>query len=158
MSEENKNLEEVSDENKKVNKNKVVHIPKSKRLPTLTKKEKREQGIGKDEGRAILRYIRISPRKVRIVLNLIRNKRVEEAIGILRNTQKAASPILLKILNSAIANAVNNNGLDMDDLYIKEAYADQGPTLKRIRPRAQGRANRINKRTSHITIIVKEMK
>jgi len=155
VSEENKNLEE--NKNETVNKRKVVHIPKSKRLPRLTKKEKREQGIGKDEGRAILRYIRISPRKVRIVLNLVRNKRIGEAIGILKNTPKAASPIILKLLNSAIANAVNNNGLDVDNLYIKEAYANQGPTLKRIRPRAQGRANRINKRTSHITIVEKEM-
>lgn len=155
MSEENKNLE-VDSESKAVNKKKVVHVPKSRRLPTLTKKEKREQGIGKDEGRAILRHIRISPRKVRIVLNLIRNKGIEDAKGILTNVPKAASPILLKILNSAIANAVNNNGLDIDNLYISEAYADQGPTLKRIRPRAQGRANRINKRTSHITIVVRE--
>ena len=155
MSEENKNLE-VDSESKAVNKKKVVHVPKSRRLPTLTKKEKREQGIGKDEGRAILRHIRISPRKVRIVLNLIRNKEIEDAKGILTNVPKAASPILLKILNSAIANAVNNNGLDIDNLYISEAYADQGPTLKRIRPRAQGRANRINKRTSHITIVVRE--
>lgn len=155
MSEEYKNVE-IDNEDKKVNKKKVVHIPKSRRLPTLTKKEKREQGIGKDEGRAILRHIRIAPRKVRIVLNLIRNKGIEDAVGILKNTQKAASPILLKLLNSAIANAVNNNGLDAEELYIAEAYADQGPTLKRIRPRAQGRANRIKKRTSHITIIVKE--
>lgn len=155
MAEENKNLE-VDNESKAEDKKKVVHIPKSRKLPTLTKKEKRERGIGKDEGRAILRHIRISPRKVRIVLNLIRNKGVETAKGILRNTPKAASPILLKILNSAVANAVNNNGLDMDNLYVSEAYADQGPTLKRIRPRAQGRANRINKRTSHITIVVRE--
>lgn len=154
MSEEKKNLE-VSNE---VKKNKVVHVPKSKRLPVLTKKEKREQGIGKDEGRAIVKYIRISSRKARIVLNLIRNKGIVEATGILKNTPKAASPILLKLLNSAIANAVNNNGLDSESLYIAEAYANQGPTLKRIRPRAQGRANRINKRTSHITIVVKERK
>lgn len=154
MSEDNKNLE-VKNESKIVS-TRVVHIPKWRRLPTLTKKQKREQGIGKDEGRAILRYIRISSRKVRIVLNLIRNRGVEEARGILKNTPKAASPILLKILNSAVANAVNNNGLDLDNLYISEAYANQGPTLKRIRPRAQGRANRINKRTSHITIVVRE--
>ena len=115
MAEENKNLE-VDNESKAEDKKKVVHIPKSRKLPTLTKKEKRERGIGKDEGRAILRHIRISPRKVRIVLNFIRNKGVETAKGILRNTPKAASPILLKILNSAVANAVNNNGLDIDNL------------------------------------------
>jgi large subunit ribosomal protein L22 len=113
-------------------------------------------GIGKDEDRAVLRYARISSRKVKIVIDLIKNKNLDEAYGILKFTPKAASSILMKLIKSAEANAVTNNGLDRDELYVAEAYANQGPTLKRIMPRAQGRANRINKRTSHITVIVSE--
>ena len=108
------------------------------------------------EAKAILRYARISPRKVKIVIDLIRNKPVGEAIGILRNTPKAASPIVDKLLCSAIANAENNHSMTADTLYVKEVYANPGPILKRIQPRAQGRANRINKRTSHITVVVGE--
>ena len=108
------------------------------------------------EARATLRYARISPRKVKIVNDLIRNKPVGVAVGILRNTPKAASELLLKLLNSAIANAENNHGMNVDNLYIAEIFANPGPILKRIMPRAQGRAFRINKRTSHITIVLKE--
>lgn len=122
----------------------------------LTKKEKRALGIGKDQGIATLKYARIAPRKVKIVLDLIRNKDIDEAYAILRYTPKAASEILFKLLESAEANAVNNNELDKDELYVADCFANQGPTLKRIRPRAQGRASRIRKRTSHITIVVKE--
>ena len=110
----------------------------------------------KKEARAVLRYARISPRKVNIVNDLIRNKPVDEAMGILYNTPKAASELLIKLLGSAVANAENNFGMSGDNLYISEIYANEGPTLKRIRPRAQGRAFRIMKRTSHITIVVKE--
>ncbi len=110
----------------------------------------------KTQAKAILRYARISPRKVNIVNDLIRNKDVATARGILMNTPKAASELLIKLLDSAVANAENNFGLDTDKLYIAEIYANAGPTLKRIRPRAQGRAFRIRKRTSHITIVVKE--
>lgn len=124
----------------------------------LTKKEKRALGIGKDEGRAVLRYARISSRKVKIVLDLIKDKGLDEAYGIVKYTPKAASELLYKLLKSAEANAVNNNGLERDDLYVSEAYANQGPTLKRVMPRAQGRANRIKKRTSHITLALKERK
>ncbi len=105
---------------------------------------------------ATLRYARISSRKVKIVLDLIRNKPVGEAMGIIKNTPKAASEILEKLLNSAIANAQNNHAMDVSKLYVATAYANQGPTLKRIRPRAQGRAFRIMKRTSHITLVLKE--
>lgn len=129
---------------------------KNKKLPLLSKKERSILGIGKDEGRAILRYARISARKVKIVLDLIRNKGIDEAYAIIKYTPKAASELLYKLLKSAESNAVNNNGLDRDNLYIAEAYADQGPTLKRVMPRAQGRAYRIRKRTSHITIVLKE--
>lgn len=108
------------------------------------------------EARAKLSYARISSRKVKIVIDLIRNKPVNVALGILKNTPKAASEILIKLLESAIANAENNNNMDVNNLYIAEIYANQGPTLKRIRPRAQGRAFRIRKRTSHITIVLKE--
>lgn len=126
----------------------------------LTKKEKKVLGIGKDEGRAILKYARISSRKVKIVLDLIKDKGIDEAYGILKYTPKSAAEVLLKLLKSAEANAVNDpgKGLARDGLYVAEAYATQGPTLKRIMPRAQGRANRIRKRTSHVTLVLKERK
>ena len=109
------------------------------------------------EARAYLRNARIAPRKVQVVLDLIRNKPVDVAMGILKNTPKAASELLIKLLASAIANAENNHNMDKNNLYIAEIYANQGPTLKRVRPRAQGRAFRIRKRTSHITIVLKEL-
>ena len=108
------------------------------------------------EARAKLSYARISPRKVKIVIDLIRNKPVGVALGILKNTPKAASPIVEKLINSAIANAENNHNMSADNLYVKEIFANPGPILKRIMPRAQGRAFRINKRTSHVTIAVSE--
>ena len=109
------------------------------------------------EARAILKYARISPRKVKIVLDLIRNKPVNVAMAILQNTPKSASEYLIKLLASAIANAENNNGMDKNKLYVSECFATPGPTLKRIQPHAQGRAFKILKRTSHITLVVKEM-
>lgn len=102
------------------------------------------------------RYVRLAPRKVQLVLDLIRGKQVGDAIAILRHTPKSSSPVVEKLLNSAIANATNNLSLDANSLVISQAYANQGPTLKRFRPRAMGRASRINKRTSHITIVVSE--
>ncbi len=107
---------------------------------------------------AIARYIRISSRKVKIVIDLIRGKSVAEAEAILRFTPKAASEPVLKLLKSAVANAENNSNLPADGLYVAEVYANQGPTLKRYRPRAQGRATHIRKRTSHITIILDQAK
>ncbi len=109
------------------------------------------------EARAKLSYARISSRKVKIVIDMIRNKPVDVAMGILKNTPKAASELLIKLLASAMANAENNHNMDKNNLYIAEIYANQGPTLKRVRPRAQGRAFRIRKRTSHITIVLKEL-
>ena len=100
--------------------------------------------------------VRIAPRKVRIVIDLISNKPVGEAIGILRNTPKAASAVVEKLLKSAMANAENNFHMNVENLYVSEVYADQGPTLKRIQARAQGRAFRINKKTSHITLKLQE--
>lgn len=108
--------------------------------------------------KAILRYVRISSRKAKAVIDLIRGKKVAEAEAILMNTPKAASPIVEKLLKSAVANAENNQDMVKDNLYVAEVYADQGPTLKRFMPRAQGRATRIRKRTSHITIILDKVK
>ena len=109
------------------------------------------------EAKAILRYARISSRKVKIVADLIRGKKVDEALAIVKFTPKAASEILEKLLKSAIANAENNHGMNRGNLVVSEIYANQGPTLKRIRPAAKGSAVRIRKRTSHITIVVKEV-
>ena len=104
--------------------------------------------------KAVAKHVRISPYKVRIVLDIIRGKGYREAVAILENTPKAASEPVKKVLMSAAANAENNLGLSKENLYIAAAYADQGPTLKRVMPRAQGRAFRILKRTSHITIVL----
>ena len=107
------------------------------------------------EARAILRYARISPRKVSIVMDLIRNKPLDEALAILQYTPKAACEPLLKLVNSAAANAEVKQ-MDRANLYVAECYVTPGPTLKRIMPRAQGRAFRILKRTSHMTVVLKE--
>ncbi len=103
---------------------------------------------------ATAKYVRIAPRKARMVISLIRNLPVAKALEVLQFSTRAASEPVSKVLRSAIANAVNNNGLRADDLYVKLAYVDEGPTLKRIRPRAKGSASRINKRMSHITVVV----
>lgn len=108
------------------------------------------------EARATLSNVRISPRKVQIVLDLIRNKPTDVALATLRLTPKAASPILEKLVKSAIANADNNHSMNKDNLYVAECYVTPGPIMKRIMPRAQGRAYRILKRTSHITVVLKE--
>ena len=108
------------------------------------------------ESRASLKHARISARKVKIVIDLIRGKDVQEALAILKFTPKAASPLVEKLVKSAIANAENNHNMDADKLYIAEIYANQGATMKRIRAATQGRANRIRKRTSHITVVLKE--
>ncbi len=108
------------------------------------------------EAKATLRYARISSRKVKIVADLIRGKKVDEALAIVKYTPKASSEIIEKLLKSAIANAENNHGMNRGNLIVSEIYANQGPTLKRIRPAAKGSAVRIRKRTCHITIVVKE--
>jgi len=113
-------------------------------------------GTGTRDAKAHLRYARISPRKVKIVLDLIRGKDVGRAIGILKTTPKIASEYLYKLLNSAVANAENNHKMDPARLYVSECFVCPGPIMKRVQPRAQGRAHRINKRMSHITIAVKE--
>lgn len=108
------------------------------------------------EARAQATYVRISPRKVKIVLDLIRNKPLDEAIAIAHFTTKSAAEPIEKLLKSAAANAENNHNMDRNNLYVAECYVCPGPILKRIRPRAQGRAYRIEKRTSHITVVLKE--
>ncbi|MBR1779466.1 MAG: 50S ribosomal protein L22 [Clostridia bacterium] len=108
------------------------------------------------EAMAKLKYVRISPRKVSIVLDLIRNKPVKVAMAILRYTPKAACEDLTKLLKSAIANAENNFHMDAERLYVSECFVGPGPILKRIRPKDHGRAHRIEKRSSHVTIVVSE--
>lgn len=106
------------------------------------------------EVRATAKYVRVSPGKARLVVDLVRGKSVEDAFNILQFCERHVSVDVEKVLRSAVANAENNNGLRRDDLVIVRAYVNEGPTLKRIRPRAKGSASRILKRTSHITIVV----
>ena len=108
------------------------------------------------ESRAVARHIRIAPRKVRLVVDLIRGKAVGEAIAILRNTPKAGSPVVEKVLRSAIANAEHNYSMDVDQLIVSKVFVDQGTTLKRFHPRSQGRAFSILKHSSHVTVVVAE--
>ena len=108
------------------------------------------------ESRAYLKYARISPRKVQIVLDLIRGKDAGTAMAILKNIPKAASEYLVKLLKSAVANAEHNFNMDVSKLYVSECFVCPGPTLKRMIPRAKGSGDRILKRTSHMTIVLKE--
>jgi large subunit ribosomal protein L22 len=108
------------------------------------------------ESRAVGRYMRISPQKMRLIMDEVRGKKVDEAIRLLSFSPKRGARVLRKLINSAVANAEANKDIDVDTLYIKRIYADQGPILKRFRPRAMGRASRIKKRTSHLTVILDE--
>ncbi len=108
------------------------------------------------EAKAVGKYLRISPRKVRLVIDQIRGKGVEEATAILKFTPKRGSAYILKVLSSAEANATHNYELSAEELYVAEAYVDEGPTLKRFRPRARGTASKIRKRSSHITVVLRE--
>lgn len=108
------------------------------------------------EARAIARHMRVSPFKARQVADLIRGKDVDEAVGILRYTNKKSAPMISKVLKSAIANAEHNYDMDTDALYVSEIYIDEGPIIKRMRPRAYGRADVRRHRTSHITVVVRE--
>ena len=108
------------------------------------------------EIRAKARFIRISPQKIRLIMGQVRGKKVEEALNLLSFAPQRGARILKKLLDSAVANAQQNADMDVDSLYISKVYADEGPTLKRWRPRAQGRATRIRKRTSHLTVILGE--
>lgn len=108
------------------------------------------------EARAIAKYIRISPRKIREVVDLIRGKDLREALAILRYTPRRASDPVAKVVKSAAANAEHNYEMNRDSLYVAECYVDQGPIIKRFQPRAMGRADLLRRRTSHITVVVKE--
>ncbi len=108
--------------------------------------------------KAQARFIRIAPRKARLVMDLIRGKDVDNALSVLRFTPRKGAKIIEKVLNSAVANAQNNHDMNKGELFIAQGYVDEGPVLKRFRPRAQGRASRIRKRTSHITLILEERK
>ena len=151
----------LSRENIESNREAIVEAYKapqkrSNKLPVPTKKQRKLLGMGRDQGIATAKYIRITPRKMKIVADLIKGQSIDDAHAILMYTPKAASPVLTKVLKSAEANAVNNNGLNRENLYVADAYANPGPIIKRFIPRARGSANRINKRTSHVTIVLKE--
>ena len=141
-------------------KEEVKEVAKTANLTTNKAKRKAKKEQLKAEKRlapsATLRNARISARKVKIVIDNIRGKDVNEALAILKFTPKAASPLVEKLVKSAIANAEFNNNMDRSKLYVAEIYANQGTTMKRIRAATQGRANRIRKRTSHITVVLKE--
>ena len=108
------------------------------------------------EAKAIAKYIRVSPRKIRILMNELRGMKVESALNMLLLASQKNAPILRKLINSAVANAGLHPDVDVDNLYIKRIYADDGPTLKRFRPRAMGRATKIRKRSSHLTVVLSE--
>ena len=108
------------------------------------------------EAKAIARFVRVSPRKARLVVDTIRGKSASEASTILKFTPKGAAEVVAKVLDSAVANAEHNLKIKPETLYVANAFVDEGPTLKRIQPRAMGRAFKIRKRTSHITVVVKQ--
>ena len=108
------------------------------------------------EARAIAKYLRVSPRKVRLNADLIRGKRVEDAINLLAHTPKAGAKLISKVVQSALANARQDKSIDVDTLFVKTIYVNQGPTLKRFRPKPMGRAGRIRKRTCHVTVVLSE--
>ena len=108
------------------------------------------------ETNAVAKFVRISPRKIRLVMDQVRGKRVDEALNMLSFAPQKGDLILKKLIDSAVANAERNSGVDVDSLFVKRVYADEGPTLKRFRPRAQGRATKIRKRSSHLTVVLDE--
>ena len=108
------------------------------------------------ETSAAAKFVRISPRKIRLIMDQVRGKRVEEALNMLSFAPQKGALILKKLIDSAVANAEQNSGVDVDALFVKRVYADEGPTLKRFRPRAQGRATKIRKRSSHLTVVLDE--
>ena len=151
---ENKEKATKATKKEEVKKEVKPAVKKEAKKPETKAPVKKENTV--KEASATLRYARISSRKVKIVADLIRGKSADEALTIVKFTPKASSEVIEKLLKSAIANAENNHGLAHQKLYISEIYANQGPTLKRIRPAAKGSAVRIRKRTSHITIVLKE--
>ena len=110
------------------------------------------------EAKAVGRTLKLSTRKARLVADLVRDKRVVDALNILQFTNKKAAPIIKKVVESAIANATNNFGMDADNLYVSQIFVDEGPMMKRVSPRAMGRADIVKKQTSHVTVVVSEKK
>ncbi|MBW1667748.1 MAG: 50S ribosomal protein L22 [Deltaproteobacteria bacterium] len=109
------------------------------------------------EAKAVAKYVRISPQKVRLIMDEVRGRKVDEALKLLSFSPQKGAHLLKKLIDSAVANAEANSEIDVDNLFIKKVFADEGPTMKRFRPRAMGRATRIRKRTSHLTVILDEM-
>ena len=145
-------VEEVKEEAK------VEEAPKAKKATKAKKEEKKAEAPKKPmptEARAIAKNVRVTPRKVRLVIDLVRGLNVKEALGILSNVNRAASEPVMKVIKSAAANATNNFGMDEDALYISEIYANEGLRMKRYLPRAKGSASGLVKRASHITVVVK---
>ncbi len=158
---ENKEVKTTSAKATSTKTEKATKKEATKTAPKAENKAKTASKVNSDEelvAKATVKYERISSRKVAIVADLIRGKKVDEAMAILKFTPKVGAEVLIKLLKSAIANAENNNSMDHSKLYIAEIYSNQGPTLKRIRPAAKGSAVRIRKRTSHTTIVLKESK
>ena len=141
---------------------KKVEAPKAeapKKAPAKKAEKKVEEKPAKPavtSAKAVARDVRVTPRKARLVLDLIRGKQINEALGILANVNKAASPIVAKVVKSAASNAINNFGMSEEKLYIAECYAGDGIRMKRYLPRAKGSASGLVKRSSHITVVVKE--
>ena len=145
-------VEEVKEEAK------VEEAPKAKKATKKAKEEKKVEAPKKPmptEARAIAKNVRVTPRKVRLVIDLVRGLPVKQALGILSNVNRAASEPVMKVIKSAAANATNNFGMDEDALYIAEIYANEGLRMKRYLPRAKGSASGLVKRSSHITVVVK---
>jgi large subunit ribosomal protein L22 len=130
--------------------------PKNAKKRVLTKRERKVLGIGRDQGHATLKHLRMNAFKVNALIRLVVGKPLEEAYAILQYTPHGAAQPLTKLLKSAEANAVNNNGMNAENLYVAELQAMQGPTLKRIRARARGQASWIRKRTCHVEVVLKE--
>ena len=138
----------------------VEEAPKAEKPAKAKKAEKKAPEAPKKpvvtEARAVSKDVRVTPRKARLVIDLVRGKGVNEALGILYNVNRAASPLVAKVIRSAAANAINNFGMSEEKLYVAEAYATDGIKMKRFLPRAKGSASGLVKRTSHITVVVKE--
>lgn len=162
-------VKDTADKAPKTAKTKAATAPKAPKKPAAPKKadskpakETKKASVLADtpvneaQAKAIVTYVRIAPRKVKIVLDLIRNKPLDVALATVKHTPKIASEVVYKLLKSAAANAENNHHMNKDALYVAETFVNPGPVLKRVMPRAQGRAFRILKRTSHITVVLKE--
>ena len=129
---------------------------RNQKTASLSKKERKYLGIGRDEGRATVRHLRMNSKKVKLLTGRIRGKSLQDALAIVEYSSNAAAQPIKKLLDSAAANAVNNNGLNPERLYVAEINATEGPTMKRIRPRAKGAASWILKRSSHINVVLRE--